>query len=86
MKTLYKSSRVIAAAIVGTLVLSAGAAVAITKDSTSCEAALVTQTTTQAQEMGRFEVTPNTVKFVAPAEVMGRFVISQHRAVFVPAA
>ena len=86
MKTLYKSSRVIAAAIVGTLVLSAGGAVAITKDSTSFEAARVNQTTTQAQEMGRFEVTPNTVKFVAPAEVMGRFVISQHRAVFVPAA
>ena len=86
MKTLYKSCRLIAAAIVGTLVLSAGAAVAITKDSSNFGPSTDKQVMTQAQDMGRFEVTPNTVKFVAPAEVMGRFVISQHSAVFVPAA
>ena len=61
MKTLYKSSRLIAAAIVGTLVLSAGAAIAVTKDATNCEPCPASQSMTQAEDMGRFVVTPKTL-------------------------
>jgi len=84
MKTLYKSSRLIAAAIVGTLVLSAGGAVALTKDA-RCETQSVTMT--QYEDMGRFVVTPTKVTYVVrPAEDLGRFVVTRHSAIFVPAA
>ena len=86
MKALYKSSRLIAAAIVGTLVLSAGAAIAVTKDATNCEPCPASQSMTQAEDMGRFVVTPKTVTYVRPDEDLGRFVVSQHSATYVPAA
>lgn len=86
MKTLYKNSRLIAATIVGTFVLSTGAAVAVAKDSANCRPCLNSSAMAQVENVGRFVVTPNTVNFVAPAEVIGRFVVSQHGAVFVPAA
>jgi hypothetical protein len=81
MKTLYKNTRLIAAAIVGSLVLSAGAAVALTKDTEPKNAKPVS-----VDNVGRFVVTPKGTQFVPPAESVGRFVISQHGAVFVPVA
>ena len=84
MKTLYKNSRSIAAAIVGTLVFSTGAALAITgEDSGSQGTALAA---TRVADMGRFVVTPKTANYVHPAEEVGRFVVNQHSAVYIPAA
>lgn len=83
MKTLYKNSRYIAAAIVGTMVLSASGALALTHD-TPCETPTVSMT--QVEDMGRFVVTPQKVTYVRPAEDLGRFIVSRHGAVFVPAA
>ena len=82
MKTLYKNSRLIAAAIVGTFVFSAGAALALSHDGDVVSQA---PTPAQVENVGRFVVTPNTVKFVAPVKVIGRFVVTQHAATFVPA-
>ncbi len=86
MTTLYKNTRRTAAMIVATMVLSVGTAVAVTKDNHSVAPAVTNATSSQqAETIGRFVVTPNTVKFVAPAtENMGRFVVSQNSAVFVP--
>ena len=86
MKTLYKSSRLIAAAIVGTVVLSAGTAMAIAKDTTSCRECPDHQARANVEDMGRFEVTPNSVKFVAPNAMIGRFVVTERSAVFIPSA
>ena len=84
MKTLYKNSRVIATAIVATLVLSAGGAVALAKD-TQCETKSVAMT--QYENLGRFVVTPTKVTYVVrTSEDLGRFVVTRHSAVFVPAA
>ena len=80
MKTLYKNSRLIAAAILGTFVFSAGAAVAVSHDVSQAP------TSAQVETVGRFVVTPKSMKFVAPVEVLGRFVVTQHTATFVPAA
>ncbi len=86
MTNLYKNTSRIASAIVATMVLSVGTAVAVTKDGHStAQPSVVTPTLQQADTIGRFVVTPNTVKFVAPAtENVGRFVVSQNNAVFVP--
>ena len=83
MKTLYKNSRYIAAAIVGTLVLSASGALALTKDA-QCETRAVTMT--QYEDMGRFVVAPQKVTHVRPAEDLGRFIVSRHSAVYIPDA
>lgn len=84
MKTLYKNSCHIAATIVGTLVLSAGGAAALTQD-TLCETQSVTMT--PYKDMGRFVVTPTKVTyFVHSADDLGRFVVNRHSAVFVSAA
>jgi hypothetical protein len=86
MTTLYKNTRRIAASIVATLVLSVGTAVAVTKDNhASANVAPLHSATQQTETIGRFVVTPNTVKFVAPAtENVGRFEVSQNGAVFFP--
>ena len=81
MKTLYKNTRLIAAVIVGSLVFSAGAAVALTKNSGEKNA-----TPIQIDNVGRFVVTPKGTQFVPPAESVGRFVVSQHGFVFIPSA
>ncbi len=81
MTTLYKNTRRIAAAIVATMVLSAGTAVAVTNRTN--DAAPISKVP-QADTVGRFVVTPSTMKFVPPAETVGRFVVSQHSAVFIP--
>ena len=79
MKTLYKNTRLIAAAIVGSLVFSAGAAVALTKETGQKSAKHA-----PVDNVGRFVVTPKSTQFVPPAELVGRFVVSQHGASFVP--
>jgi hypothetical protein len=86
MTTLYKNTNRLAATIVATLVLSVGTAVAVTKDNHSAANAVPVNSATQHTEtIGRFVVTPNSVKFVAPAtENVGRFVVSQNGVVFVP--
>ena len=86
MTNLYKNTSRIASAIVATMLLSVGTAVAVTKDGAAAERLTTVQPGVQQTEtIGRFVVTPNTVKFVAPAtENVGRFVVSQHNAVFVP--
>jgi hypothetical protein len=84
MKTLYKGTRLIAAAIVATLVLSTGAAVALTKDTQLNKQAV---TITHYEDLGRFVVTPKKVTYVDCAtQDMGRFVVTQSSAIFVPAA
>jgi hypothetical protein len=87
MKTLYKSTRLIAAAVVGSLVLSAGAAVALTKDA-QCEPQVTTAT--HYQDMGRFVVTPTKFRHTAQVALattdLGRIVVTRTTAVFVPAA
>ena len=77
MKTLYKNSHLVAAAIIGALLLSASAAVAVTGDDEGPAA--------QVESVGTFVVTPHGTTFVAPPELLGRFVVTQHGAVFVPA-
>ncbi len=86
MTTLYKNTRRTAAAIVASMVLSVGTAVAFTTDNyPATNSALSKSPPQQAATIGRFVVTPNTVKFVAPAtENVGRFVVSKQTAVFVP--
>ncbi len=82
MTTLYKHTRRIAATIVATMVLSVGTAVAVTTHTN--DSAPISKVP-QADTVGRFVVTPSTMKFVPPAETVGRFVVGQHSAVFVPA-
>lgn len=84
MKTLYKNSRLIAAAIVGTMVFSAGTAVALTKE-TSIKSKQV-QTLQGPQDLGRFVITPTRATYLRPAEELGRFVVSQNGTTFVPVA
>lgn len=84
MKALYKSSRYITAAILGSLVLSAGAAVALTQDAQ--ELASPAGEISQVQDMGRFVVTPKGASYVRPVKNMGRIVISQHGATYAPFA
>ena len=79
MKTLYKNTPRIAAAIVATLVVSTGAALAVTRDVTPALPVV------EAAYVGRFVITPTSMKHVAPVQVVGRFVISQHSAAFMPA-
>jgi hypothetical protein len=81
MTTLYKNTRRIAATIVATMVLSAGTAVAVTNQTN--ESAPVSKVP-QGETVGRFVVTPTSMKFVPPVETVGRFLVSQHGAVFVP--
>jgi hypothetical protein len=81
MTTLYKNTRRIAATIVATMVLSAGTAVAVTSEAYQ---SLPVAEYHAAESVGKFVVTPNTMKLVPPAETVGRFVVSQHGAVFVP--
>jgi hypothetical protein len=81
MTTLYKNTRRIAAVIVATMVLSVGTAVAVTSHTN--DAASISRVP-KADTVGRFVVTPSTMKFVPPAETVGRFVVSQHSTVFVP--
>lgn len=90
MKTLYKSSRLIAAAIVGSLVLSGGAAVAFTTDTHRNAPAV---DSTYVEDLGRFEVTPTkqthsegATQAAREGESLGRFVVTRNSAVFVPAA
>ena len=89
MKTLYKSSRLIAAAIVGSLVLSGGAAVALTNDADHRSGAV---DSTHYEDLGRFEVTPtkqthvdSSASLARSATDLGRIVVTQRTAVFVPA-
>lgn len=84
MTTLYKNTRLIAAVIVGSMVFSTGAAVALTND--IGQTARQIPKNVQMDNLGRMVVTPNTVKFVAPVESLGRFVVSQNNVAFVPAA
>ena len=86
MTTLYKNTRRIAATIVATVVLSVGTAVAVTMENHPATNIAPAQSATQQGEtIGRFVVTPNTLRFVAPAtESVGRFVVSRHNVVFVP--
>jgi hypothetical protein len=84
MTTLYKNIRVIAAVIVGSMVFSTGAAVALTKD--SGQSAHHPRESVQMDNLGRMVVTPNSFKHVAPVETVGRFVVSQHHMEFHPAA
>lgn len=85
MKTLYKGSHLAAAAIVGSFVLTAGTAVAVTRHSHQPADQSRTTETTQVSDMGRFVVTAKRTTYVRPAESVGRFVVSQSGAVFVPA-
>ena len=85
MTNLYKNTSRIASAIVATMILSVGTAIAVTKDGGSTAHFSTTPTLQQTETIGRFVVTPNSVKFVAPATAnVGRFVVSQRSAVFVP--
>lgn len=90
MKTLYKSSRLIAAAIVGSLVLSAGAAVALTTDA---HRTVIAADAKHINDLGRFEVTPtkqthieSATASVSESAILGRFVVTRSNSVFVPAA
>lgn len=83
MKTLYKNSRLIAAAIVGTLTFSAGTAVAIAKDNATTPVRS-SAANTQVDELGRFVVTSRGATYVRPAQGLGRFVVSQNGTIFLP--
>lgn len=84
MKTLYKSSRFIAATIVGALLLSAGGAVALTRDAQRETQPVMPA---QYQDMGRFVVTPKAMTYaMRTTEDMGRFVVTRHSAIYLPAA
>ena len=86
MTTLYKSTGRIAVTITALLVLSVSTAIAVTKDVHASTKAREAKTAEQQMaSMGRFVVTPKSVTFVAPTtESIRRFVVSQHRAIFVP--
>lgn len=80
MKTLYKNSHLISAAIVGAVMLAASTAVAVPKNSGHDGAQLLP--ISQVDDMGRFVITPKRATYVRPVHFLGRIVVSQHRAVY----
>ncbi len=69
MKTLYKNTNVIAVAILCTMLLTAGTAVAVGHDRNETQVANCTAT--QPETIGRFVVTPTKVTFIASAKANG---------------
>lgn len=81
MKTLYRRSRIIAAAIVGSMLL-AGTALALTM---SADHRVRSSTTVDgAQDLGRFVVTPATTRYARPVENLGRIEVRRRGASYVP--
>lgn len=80
MTTLYKNTRRIAATIMGTVILCGGTAIAMTRQAPH---AVPAAAQAQAETIGRFVVTPQSVRFERHAETIGRFVVSEQRVVFV---
>jgi hypothetical protein len=78
MKTLYKSSSRIAAAIVGSLVLSTSAAIALTRQ------APAPAPLDDVASLGRFVVTAQRSQYQPPAEHLGRFIVTPQQSAFVP--
>ena len=67
MKTLYKNTNVIAVAILCTMLLAAGTAVAVGHDRDVVQVA--NRNATQPETIGRFVVTPTKATYIASAKV-----------------
>lgn len=72
MKTLYRNTPRIAAAILAALIVTTGSAIALTHDAQPLDPA--------AETIGRFVVTPDQARFEAPAPTVGRFVVTPNHA------
>ena len=66
MKTLYKNTNLIAVAILCSMLLAAGTAVAVVHERDDIQVANCTST--QAESLGRFVVTPTKSTFIASAK------------------
>jgi len=79
MKTLYRNTPRIAAALLAAFVVTTGSAIALTRDAERAAAA-----PGAAETLGRFVVTPDHARFEAPAPTIGRFVVTPNASRYEP--
>lgn len=83
MKTLYKNTSRIAVSLIAGLVLSTGAALALTHKGyvakSMSPASPTSPVTAEITDMGRFVVTPTTLRHAAAPDHLGRLVVTPQR-------